>query len=264
MRLIKAIIVDDEKLSRDYVLKLLSDYENIQVLDLCTNGREALNGIILYNPDLVFIDIQIPHLNGFKVISEAKSQGINPLYVLTTASEQFAVKAFEINAADYLLKPFTPERFDNTMKKVIDRIEQNYQSKVTEVLESLVKLYSNANQKQGVSYPERILVKVNSRLFFVNTSDIYWLEGSGDYVKIHLENVTYMINDSLTNLENTLNPKTFVRVHRSSIVNVNQISEFKGWTNSEYILILKNNQEVKLSRTYKEKINVLFNKDYWT
>jgi two-component system, LytTR family, response regulator len=263
MNPIKVIIADDERLARDYIRQLLAGYVNMVIIDECKNGLDTVNAVFSKQPDLIFLDIQMPDLNGFEVIQEIKKEMKMPFIIFTTAYEQFALRAFEVSATDYLLKPFTENRFDEAVKKAIDQLEKNKLSETTAAVEALLRLYNQKKQEKELEvYPSRILVKTNKRMLFVNTDDIYWLEASGDYVKINLKSNNYLINESLSNFEKTLDPDIFIRVHRSHIVNVNFITEFKPYFNGEYILVMGNGQEVKLSRSYKDKIKTLLGKDF--
>ncbi len=262
MNPVKAIISDDERLAREYLKQLVAKHDNIEIVGECRNGIETVNAIFALQPDLLFLDIQMPDLNGFDVIREVQKETKMPAVVFTTAYEQFALKAFDVSAVDYLLKPFTEERFTQAVTKVLGLMEKDKQSETNTAIETLLALY---NQKKNLfgpgTYPSRLLVKANKRIFFVSVEDIIWLEASGDYVKIHLQDAHYLINDSLSNIEQTLDPRRFIRVHRSHIVNLECIIEFKPYFNGEYILVMSNRQEVKLSRSYKDKISTLLGKD---
>lgn len=262
MNTIRAIIADDERLSREYIKQLLAQFANVELVYECKNGLEAVNAAFAHQPDLIFLDIQMPDLNGFEVIEEIKKEMKLPFIVFTTAYEQFALKAFEVSATDYLLKPFTEERFKDAINRTLDLLEKNKLSETNIAIEALLKLYNQNKPEKAIEiYPSRILIKANRKMLFVDTAGIYWLEASGDYVKIHLKNNSYLVNDSMTYYESTLDPGLFIRVHRSHIVNVKFISEFKPYFNGEYIIVMANGQEVKLSRSYKDKIKIFLGKE---
>lgn len=263
MNTIRAIIADDERLPREYLKQLIVTYSNVELLCECKNGLETVNAVFTHQPDLVFLDIQMPDLNGFEVIAEIKKEMKMPFIVFTTAYEQFALKAFDVSATDYLLKPFTEERFREAVNRTFDLLEKDKLSETNAAIEALLKLYNQSKpEKQIEVYPSRILIKANKKMLFVDTADIYWLEASGDYIKIHLKGNNYLVNDSINNFENKLDPQMFIRVHRSHIVNVKFITEFKPYFNGEYILLMANGQEVKLSRSYKDKIKKLLGKEF--
>lgn len=262
MNPVRAVIADDEKLSREYLRKLAGACPALEIIAECRNGLETVNTIFSQQPDLVFLDIQMPDLNGFDVIQEVRKEMKMPFIIFTTAYEQFALKAFEVSATDYLLKPFTAERFEDALQKALEQLDRNRLSGTNAAVEALLKLYNQQKEARRLEvYPSRLLVKTNKRMLFVATEDIYWLEAAGDYVKIHLRDQHYLLNESLNNLEQTLDPATFIRVHRSHMVNSKFIAEFKPYFNGEYILVLENRQEVKLSRSYKEKIRPLLGRD---
>jgi two-component system LytT family response regulator len=262
MNPVKALIADDERLAREYLKQLLACHAGIEIIGECRNGVETVNAIFSLQPGLVFLDIQMPDLNGFDVIREVQKEMSMPAIVFTTAYEEFALKAFDVSAVDYLLKPFTEERFSEAITKALGLMEKNRLSETNAAIETLLKLYNQKKESRPLEiYPSRILVKANKRIFFVSVEDIIWLEASGDYVKIHLKDAHYLLNDSLNNIEQTLDPQRFIRVHRSHMVNLECITEFKPYFNGEYILVMNNRQEVKLSRSYKDKMKTLLGKD---
>lgn len=263
MNTIRAIIADDERLPREYIKQLLTVFNNVELVCECKNGLETVNAVFTHQPDLIFLDIQMPDLNGFEVIEEIKKEMKMPFIVFTTAYEQFALKAFEVSATDYLLKPFTEDRFKEAVNRTLSLLEKDKLSETNAAIEALLKLYNQSKpEKQIEVYPLRILIKANRKMLFVDTDDIYWLEASGDYIKIHVKGNNYLVNDSLNNFEKTLDPEVFIRVHRSHIVNLNFITEFKPYFNGEYILLMANGQEVKLSRSYKDKLKTLLGKEF--
>jgi len=260
---IRAIIADDERLPREYIKQLLTVFNNVELVCECKNGLETVNAVFTHQPDLIFLDIQMPDLNGFEVIEEIKKEMKMPFIVFTTAYEQFALKAFEVSATDYLLKPFTEDRFTEAVNRTLSLLEKDKLSETNAAIEALLKLYNQSKpEKQIEVYPSRILIKANRKMLFVDTDDIYWLEASGDYIKIHVKGNNYLVNDSLNNFEKTLDPEVFFRVHRSHIVNLKFITEFKPYFNGEYILLMANGQEVKLSRSYKDKLKTLLGKEF--
>lgn len=259
MKKISCIIIDDEPLALDVIKLYLLKFENIQVIAECTNGVEAVNAISEKSPDIIFLDIQMPDLNGFEVLKEMDVQK-KPVVVFTTAYDKYAIQAFDVNAADYLLKPFEEDRFDIAVTRAINVVQSIEHKDINHALEALVRTYDKLKEQEYRHAPatQWLLVKENRRIFFVKTADIPWIEAAGDYVKIYLENKTHLINDSLSSLENKLDPKTFIRIHRSSIVNIEYIKEFQPYFNGEYTIILKTGHVLKLSRTYKDKIKELF------
>ena len=254
---IQALIVDDERLARNVIKKFLQEYDNIELVAESSTGLEALHHIEELKPDLVFLDIQMPDLNGFEVIKEVGSQW-KPVYIFITAHNKYAVEAFEASALDYLLKPFTQERFDIALKKAFDHLTAFKESKVNMEIEKLLKKYSELKNPEGnPQYIQRILVKENKKISMLPMKDVYYIESSGDYVKLQLKSKCHLLNESLSNLESQLDPKQFLRIHRSFIVNIDYIKEFIPHFNGEYFVIMENDAQVKLSRSYKDQFKGL-------
>jgi two-component system LytT family response regulator len=251
----RTLIADDEVLSREYLKGLLSHHACFSITHECTNGADAAETIIRERPDFVFLDIQMPDLDGFGVIQKVKQTGIMPRFIFITAYDQYAVKAFEVNAIDYLLKPFDKNRFDDAVSKLLHAAQAGNGHDVNAMIENMLRTYLELKQQ---AFSDRLLVKSNKKIYLLEKGDIYWLEACGDYVKIHLSNHYHLVNDSLANYEEKLGLTQFVRVHRSNIVNLHYVKELRPHYNGEYVLILKNGQEVKLSRTYKDKFKTLF------
>lgn len=250
---ITAIIADDESLARSVIRNYLTGFPMIQVVAECENGLVALNEITRLKPDLLFLDIQMPELDGISLLSELKEL---PLVVFTTAYNQYAIKAFELNAIDYLLKPFDRERFGQSIKRVLE-----HRSLPSSMEDKLINLQKSLNTllETDKKYISRILIKGKTGYSFLNLEDVLWIEAYSDYIKIHTKDKFHLKNIGLNETEIKLNPQQFVRIHRSSIVNISSIREMKPYTNGEYIIHLTNGEKLKLSRSYKEKISALIN-----
>ncbi len=248
---LKAIIADDELLARNVIKKYLIEFPQIEIIAECENGLAALNKINELNPDVIFLDIQMPELDGLSLLSELK---ILPLVIFTTAYNQYAIKAFEINVVDYLLKPFDKDRFKLAIHKVIEQKNSpvQVQKQISNLQQSLTELI-----KTDKKFTTRILIKGNNTYSFLNVKDIIWFEAYTDYVKIHTKEKFYLKNISLHELETKLNPETFIRIHRSTIVNFDFIKEMKPYFNGEYYIYLTNGEKLKLSRSYKDKIKLI-------
>ncbi len=248
---LKAIIADDESLARDVIKKYIADFPDIIIIAECENGLAALNSINQLNPDIIFLDIQMPELDGLSMLSELKDL---PLVIFTTAYNQYAIKAFEISAVDYLLKPFDKERFASAIQKVLARKNPagHIQKQISDLQNSLTD-YINAGKK----FITRMLIKGNDAYSFLNLNDITWFEADSDYVKIHAKGKSYLKNISLNELEKKLDPAVFIRIHRSTIVNISYIKEMKPYFNGEYYLYLTGGEKLKLSRSYKDKIRLI-------
>jgi two-component system LytT family response regulator len=245
---IKTIIVDDVELARERVKMLLDDRE-IEIIAECENGRQAIEAIRDLKPDLVFLDIQMPKINGFEVI-ETVGAGKMPTVIFVTAYDEFALRAFEVNAVDYLLKPFDEER----LKKAVLRAKRQItkQESAAEIEEKLRKLLQEV--KIEPHYLKRIPVKSTRGTTLVLAEEIDWIGSAGHYLELHAGRETHLIREKLSQLETRLDPKDFMRIHRSTIVNLDRIKSLHPMFNGDQIVILKNGQELNLSRTYYDKL----------
>jgi len=246
---INAIIADDEVLARNVIKNYLAAFPQIKILAECENGLVALNKINALKPDLLFLDIQMPELDGFAVLSELKNP---PLIIFTTAFNQYAVKAFENNAIDYLLKPFDQQRFSMAIRKILSQnaTPPFWDNKIIALQATLDQLIDPDKK-----FITRLLIKETEGYSFLPVENIMWFEAYSDYVKIHTSEKMYLKNISLNELETKLNPRIFARIHRSTIVNISFIREMKPYFNGEYHLILINDDKLKLSRSYKDKLH---------
>jgi two-component system LytT family response regulator len=277
---LSTIIVDDEPLARKGLAIRLKAHDDINVIEQCSNGREALEAIRAYSVDLMFLDIQMPGLNGFEVLEAIIEQGLTmPVVVFVTAFDQYALKAFEVHALDYLLKPADEERLEKTIEKI-----QHYFKSSTDAAHKtkLVRLVSDVtgndyqkiltelenNQELSTSsYSDVLAIKDAGEVSRVPVKDILWIDAAGDYMCVHTladkqsnspEN-TYILRKTMKELEACLDPKQFIRNHRSTIVNKHVIDKFCSQVNGEYFLVLKNGKELKVSRSYKDKVKQAVN-----
>jgi two-component system, LytTR family, response regulator len=238
----KAIIVDDEHLAREIIKKYLSDNDDIDVIVECSNGFDAVKEITEKKPDLVFLDIQMPKLNGFEMLELLDEQ---PAIIFTTAFDNYAIKAFEVNAVDYLLKPFSEERFNEALNKVVERIQQKNFNK-----ENVDKLI----EEQQPEMLERIVVKDGSKISIIPVETLKWLEAQDDYVRIHSEGGRFMKKKTMQFFENHLNPNMFIRIHRSSIININSIKQMELYEKDSYRVILKDDTKLPVSKTGLQRL----------
>jgi two-component system, LytTR family, response regulator len=255
-RKISALIVDDEALGRRLVRRMLSTHPDIHVMAECNDGEKALAAITRHRPALVFLDIQMPKLDGLTVLQRLEP-GLRPLVVFITAYDAYAIKAFEAQALDYLLKPFDQERFDRTLANIRRRLTQMDEASLGQNLRKLLIAHGpRPDQAHGAAAPlalgqtfdERIAVKETGRVFFVDVADIDWLEASANYVALHVAGRTHLIHETMAVMETRMNPSRFVRIHRSTIVNVTRIKELLPHFNGEYVVLLKDGTRLKLSR----------------
>jgi two-component system LytT family response regulator len=256
MRKIRTLVVDDEPLARARILKLLENFEYITVIGECKNGREALSQIKTYKPDLVFLDIQMPDLTGFDVL---ESQAIDPLpfIIFVTAYDHYAIKAFNVHAVDYLLKPYDDERFIQALTHAKEQILLKDASLLHKKMIRILDEYKHQQSDELTA----IEVKEKGMTKLVNVNDIYWIEAEGNYLKIHLENNRHLIRKTLQNIENQLDNRMFLRIHRSMLVNQLYIESVKYKGNNQYSFNMKNGGKLMSSRSYKEDVTRYLDSD---
>ena len=250
MKQIRTLVIDDEPLARARIIKLLQQYDYVCVLAECKNGKEATKAISTYQPDLIFLDIQMPDFNGFDVIEKLKIKPI-PFIIFVTAFGQYALKAFDIHAVDYLLKPFDNERFEKALVHARQQIHlkenEHLHQKMTKLLQ---KFDPNTNDTL-----QQIQLKEKGRFISINVYDIYWIETNGNYLKLYLEKEKYLYRKTMLEIENELDNTIFLRIHRSILVNNLCIEKIQYKGNKLYTIILKNKTELISSRTYKDDID---------
>jgi two-component system LytT family response regulator len=244
---IRALIVDDERLARRRVREMLQSDRDIEVVGEPANGPDAVMAVRESNPDLMFLDVQMPGMDGFEVLNALRDERI-PMIVFITAYDQYALRAFEACAVDYILKPFDRARFDRALQQAKSRIRQERQTDLTSHLLTLIE-----NLKQRPQYPERLAIKEGGRIVYVKTDSIEWVEAEGNYVRIHAGKGSYQLLGAISALEAQLDPKKFRRIHRGTIVNIDCIRELQPWFNGCYRVILHNGVELSLSRGYRGK-----------
>ena len=263
---IKTIIVDDELLARRGLSLRLAKYEDVDIVAECQNGREALVEIERLQPDLVFLDIQMPGINGFEVVEQMQGDGM-PLVVFVTAFDKYAVEAFEVHAVDYVLKPIEDSRLATAIERVRQQLKQ---SDANNQKQRLIDLITNitgkepaqidqmlaAEQQAVPQYPDKLPIKDQGSTTLVACQDILWIEAAGDYMCIHSQNPKQVnvLRSTMKDLEAKLNPSQFQRIHRSTIVNVERIQKICSHINGEYFLILEDESKIKMSRSYRSKI----------
>jgi two-component system, LytTR family, response regulator len=248
LRTLKTLIVDDEPLARERVATLLQNEEAIEILGECRDGLEASAAIQQLHPDLVFLDVQMPGADGFQVIQAIGAEKM-PMVIFVTAYDQHALKAFEVRALDYLLKPFDRDRFREALGRARHHVDQQETGDLGRRLLALVKDLRPAAPKT-----DRLVVKAGGRLFFLRTDEIDWIEAAGNYARLHVGGEAHLIRETMQSLESRLDAERFFRIHRSRIVNMERIQELQPWFNGEYVVILRNGTRLTLSRGYREKL----------
>ncbi|MGB7926358.1 MAG: LytTR family DNA-binding domain-containing protein [Pyrinomonadaceae bacterium] len=245
---IRALVVDDELLGRQIIREMLETHPEVELIGECVNGHEAIAAIREQSPDLIFLDVAMPELNGFEVLEALKAERM-PLVIFVTAYDQYAVRAFEVHAFDYLLKPFDRERFETSLLRARAQVARqkngDYDQRILALLEEL---------KAESKYLERLVIKAEGRVFFLDTEDIYWIEAEGNYVRVHNGKKSHLLRETVSSLEAQLDPKKFLRIHRSAIVKIDRIQELQPWFHGEYRVLLQNGTQLTLSRNYRENL----------
>ena len=246
---IRTLIVDDEELARDRIQALLAEQPDVEIVGVCTDGPSAVEAIDKTQPDLVFLDVQMPGMDGFEVIDNIDKNHA-PAVVFVTAHDAHALRAFEIHALDFLLKPFDQTRFEKALDRARGLLNRDRAGGLDPRLVSLLEELHEERK-----YSERLIVKSGGRVFFVRTEEIDWVEASGNYVKIHTKNDAHLLRESMKNMEARLDPKTFVRIHRSAIVNIDRIKELEPWFHGEYIVIMRDGTRLTASRVFSDRLS---------
>lgn len=249
MKKIRTIIVDDEPLARARIRNLLKQIDYISIIGEGKNGREAKRLLEEYAPDLAFLDIQMPDFNGFDALSQSEVHSL-PFIIFVTAYDQYALRAFDVHAVDYLLKPFDDERFMQAVEHARKQIQLNENALLHH---KIVRLLEEHQHRQAEELTA-LEIRDKGRTTLVKVEDIYWLEAEGNYLKVHLAAQSYLIRQTLLLLETQLNAAQFLRIHRSIIINTNYISKIKYEGNNQYRFFLKNEVSLLSSRSYKPTI----------
>ena len=250
--MIRTLIIDDVSLARERLKRCLAGDPEIAIVGECDNGQKAIADIRSLTPDLIFLDVEMPALDGFGVL-EALREERTPAVIFVTAYNEYAIQAFEVNALDYLLKPVDCERLDKAVERAKSRLAQsNRDDKLDSRFRALLEDIST-----GPKFVKRLTIKLTGRTILLPTDEIDWVETHGNYVKVHAGRESHLIRGTMQSLEMKLNPEKFVRVHRSAIVNVEKIKEIYPRSNGDQDLVLHNGQQLMLSRHYRDKFFAL-------
>jgi two-component system LytT family response regulator len=243
---LRILIVDDEPLARERIRSLLADEPDVEVLAECKNGHEALEAIKKQSPDLVFLDVQMPGMGGFEVLS-ALPQERMPTVIFVTGFDQHALKAFEVHALDYLLKPFKQARFKATLQRAREALMNQQAGQASKGLLALLN-----DTKPVREHLSRIPVRTGERVVFVKTAQIEYIEAAGNYVVLHTGKENHVVRETLTALEEKLDPKQFIRISRSTLVNLEQIKELQPLFKGEHAVVLHNGKQLTMTRGIRE------------
>ena len=251
---IRTLIIDDEPLARQRLRALLEKEADIDILGECGDGRQALAGLRQHRPDLVFLDVQMPELDGFGVLQALceKGEPAPAAVIFVTAHDRFALKAFEVHALDYLLKPFDRTRFAAALERARTQIRKE---KTPALDQRLVDLLQNVHNRSKASSTERLVVKSGGRYAsFVRIEDIDWIEAAANYVRLHVGKEVHLLRESMNGLDSKLDPRRFVRIHRSTIVNIERIRELQPAFHGDYAIVLRDGTELTMSRGCRDNL----------
>lgn len=248
---LRCVVVDDEPLARDLLKAMLEAYPDVEVVAECGDGRAAIRAIKRFEPDVLFLDIQMPKMDGFALVQELDPDEM-PEVVFVTAYDRYALRAFDVHALDYLLKPFDEERLDHALMRARKHARRPDGGRELNQILSLLQDLGTRNR-----YPDRIPIRRSDRTILQPVADIDWIEAEGKHMKIHVGEEAFAIREAMTRLERQLDPRRFLRVSRSAIVNVDRIREIQPWFHGDHVVVLVNGDQVPTTRTYRSTVQRL-------
>ena len=259
-RSLRAVIVDDERLARDRLRRFLAADPRVDIVGEADSGPSAVALITKATPDVVFLDIEMPGQNGFEVIDEIRHLQAHvlpmPRIIFVTAYDEHAVRAFEVRALDYIVKPFDAKRVRTALDRVYDAVgldTAEYDRRIAELIVQLESSRGSREEAAGAnSREQRLTIRSRDRIFFVKTSDVDWVETAGNYLRIHVGETTHKIRGSLASFSQRLDPSQFVRIHRRILVNVDKVHEMQPWFWGDWVVILKSGVKLRMSRNYRD------------
>lgn len=257
--LIRAIIADDERLAREKLRILLGSEPEVQVVAECPNGRQTVSAIRSFRPDMLLLDIQMPDLDGFEVLSEISPDEM-PQIIFTSAYDQYAIRAFEAHALDYLLKPFDQDRLHAAIARASVEIRKSKDQDLTNRVLALLSAV-RSGKRPLPEFEERLTIRSNGRVVFLNLEEIHWIEAAANYVRLNTGNDSYLFRETISRVSERLNPASFVRIHRSMIVNISKIKELIPVNSGEYIVVLHSGKELSCSRGYRANLQDLISRN---
>ena len=245
---IRVVIADDQPMARERLVALLAEQRDVDVVATCASGAEVVTAIEAYRPELVFLDMQMPELDGFGVISAVGPERMPPV-VFVTAYDQFALRAFEVHALDYLLKPFGRQRFEQALERARQHLAREHAGDLATRLMALVQ---DAQIRRPTT--ERLVVRSGARVVFVDVANIDWVEAEGNYVRLHVGNDSHLMRETMLAMEQRLGATQFIRIHRSRIVNAERVKELRLTANGDYEAVLRNGTTLGVSRLYRDAL----------
>lgn len=256
---IRTIIADDERLAREKLRVLLTCEPQIRIVAECQNGKQTLTALRTHHADLLLLDIQMPGMDGFEVLSQLTPEEM-PVVIFTSAYDQYAIRAFEAHALDYLLKPFDGGRLHQAIERARLELSRSQEREITNRILSL--LSKVKSETEAPALPEsRLIIKAKGRIVFLTLDEIDWIEASANYVRLHVGKESHLLRDSIGGISARLNPSLFARIHRSTIVNVRKIKELIPVNSGEYVVVLKNGKELSCSRGYRAALRGMIEGD---
>ena len=246
----RVLVVDDEPLARRGIVSRLQPYQQFKIIAECCNGEDALHAISEHRPDLIFLDVQMPEMDGFEMLDHVPLDE-RPAVIFLTAFDQYALRAFEVHATDYLLKPIDDVRFAEAVERVHRTLQMERDTTLGERLESLL---SDLHSKRAPGTNQRFAIRNGRRVFFVTANEVEWIEAQGDYAALHVSGKTHLLREPLHILERRLDPSSFVRIHRSTIVRLDRIAEMQALANRDCLLRLKDGTSLRVSRSYSDRL----------
>ena len=251
---IQTLIVDDEPLARERIRTLLKAERDVRVVGECSDGRRAVKAIRRHKPDLVYLDVQMPEMDGFDVL-EALEAGEMPVVIFATAYDKYALRAFDVHALDYLLKPFDRERFETALARAREQIGKRRNGDINQRLLSLL-----ADRASGQKPAQRLVIKSGGRITFLRAGEIDWVEAAGNYLRLHVGKEEHLLRETMGGLEARLDPESFLRIHRSTIVNLERVKQMQASFHGEYVVLLRDGTRLTLSRGYRDKLQKFLGK----
>jgi len=249
--LIRVVIADDERLARQKLRMLLEAEPQLTVVSECQDGRQTVLAINSFHPDLLLLDIQMPDFDGFQVLHEIPAREM-PVVIFTSAYDQYAIRAFEAHALDYLLKPFDQERLHQAIERARAELQKSDKREITHRLLELLSEMRSGVVSAATPLPQnRLVIKAKGRVIFLNLDEIDWIEAAANYVRLSVGKESYLLRETISRTSERLNPNEFIRIHRSVIVNVRKIKELIPVNSGEYIVVLKSGKELSCSRGYR-------------
>src|ERR1700728_2802578 len=256
---IRTIIADDERLARDKLRILLASEANVRLVAECHDGQQTLSAVRTYRADLLLLDIQMPGMDGFQVLNELSAEEM-PVVIFTSAYAQYAIRAFEAHALDYLLKPFDQERLHLSIERACSEVRKSGDREITHrIMDLLSRVRSET--RSGPEPEGRLVMRAKGRVIFLNLDEIDWVEAAANYVRLNVGKEAYFFRETISRIAERLNPNLFIRIHRSTIVNVRKIKELIPVNSGEYIVILKTGKELSCSRGHRAGLQSVIDKN---